>query len=78
MAREGDDGQADAGVLPVWSSRTGRVALVTGGSGGLGLAIATAKAAAGKDVVLASRSAARCEQAAALVPAQTGRRVTGR
>ena len=79
MASEGDDGQqADAGVLPVWSSRAGQVALVTGGSGWLGLAIATAMAAAGSDVVLASRSAERCEQAAAGVSAQTGRRVTGR
>ena len=79
MAGEGGDGQqADVEVLPVRSSRAGQVALVTGGSSGLGLAIATAMAAAGSDVVLASRSAERCEQAAGLVSAQTGRRVTGR
>lgn len=79
MPGEGDDGQqADAGALRVWSSLAGQVALVTGGSGGLGLAIATAMAAAGSDVMLASRSAERCEQAAARVSAQTGRRVTGR
>ena len=53
-------------------------ASVTGGSGGLGLAIATGMVAAGSDVVLASRSAERCEQAAPCVSAQTGRRVTGR
>ena len=40
--------------------RAGQVALVTGGSAGLGLAIATALAEAGTDVVLASRSADRC------------------
>ena len=50
---------------------------MTGGSGGLGQTIATAMAA-GSDVVLASRSAVHCEQAAARVSAQTGRRVTGR
>jgi gluconate 5-dehydrogenase len=51
---------------------------VTGGSAGLGLWIAAALAAAGSDVVLASRSADRCQQAAAALSAQTGRRVTGR
>lgn len=58
-------------------SRSGQVALITGGSAGLGLEIATALAQAGSDVVLASRSAPRCEEAAARVSAQTGRRVTG-
>lgn len=62
---------------PVWRSRAGQVALVTGGSAGLGLAIATALAAAGSEVVLASRSAEHCQQAAARVSAQTGRQVTG-
>jgi NADP-dependent 3-hydroxy acid dehydrogenase YdfG len=38
-------------------SRAGQVAVVTGGSAGLGLAIATALTQAGSDVVLASRSA---------------------
>jgi NAD(P)-dependent dehydrogenase (short-subunit alcohol dehydrogenase family) len=59
-------------------SRAGQVALVTGGSAGLGLAIATALAYAGSGVVLASRSAARCEQAAARLSAETGRTVQGR
>lgn len=43
--------------------RAGQVSLVTGGSAGLGLAIAEALATAGSAVVLASRSAARCGQA---------------
>jgi NAD(P)-dependent dehydrogenase (short-subunit alcohol dehydrogenase family) len=58
--------------------RAGQVALVTGGSAGLGLAIASALAAAGSSVVLASRSAARCEHAAARLAAETGRPVQGR
>jgi NAD(P)-dependent dehydrogenase (short-subunit alcohol dehydrogenase family) len=58
--------------------RAGQVALVTGGSAGLGLAIAGALAADGSDVVLASRSPARCEQAAAGLAAATGQRVRGR
>jgi len=53
-------------------SRAGQVALVTGGSAGLGVEIATALAQAGSEVVLASRSARRCEEAAAQVSAQTG------
>ena len=44
-------------------SRAGQVAVVTGGSAGLGLAIATALAQAGSGVVLASRSAGRCAAA---------------
>jgi gluconate 5-dehydrogenase len=54
------------------------VALVTGGSAGLGLAIATALARAGSGVVLASRSAARCEDAAARLAAETGCTAAGR
>jgi NAD(P)-dependent dehydrogenase (short-subunit alcohol dehydrogenase family) len=53
------------------------VALVTGGSAGLGLAIAGALARAGSGVVLASRSAERCQRAAARLTAETGRTVTG-
>jgi NAD(P)-dependent dehydrogenase (short-subunit alcohol dehydrogenase family) len=79
MAGEGDhDQQTGVGMPPVWSSRAGQVALVTGGSAGLGLWIATALVTAGSDVVLASRSAERCQHAAAALSAQTGRRVTGR
>ena len=59
------------------ASRAGQVAVVTGGSAGLGLAIATALAQVGTDVVLASRSAARCAAAAARLSASTGRTVHG-
>jgi NAD(P)-dependent dehydrogenase (short-subunit alcohol dehydrogenase family) len=58
-------------------SRAGQVAVVTGGSAGLGLAIATALTQAGSDVVLASRSAERCADAAARLSARTGRTVRG-
>ena len=57
---------------PAASPRAGQVSVVTGGSAGLGLAIAGALARAGSAVVLASRSAARCEQAARDLTAQTG------
>jgi NAD(P)-dependent dehydrogenase (short-subunit alcohol dehydrogenase family) len=51
----------------------GRVALVTGGSRGLGRAIALAFAAAGADIVVTSRDRAACETVAAEVE-QCGRR----
>ena len=44
---------------------TGRVAIVTGGTRGLGLAIARAFASAGADLVVASRSESACEQVTA-------------
>jgi len=43
---------------------TGRIAVVTGGSAGLGLQMATGLAEAGASVVVCSRSAERCEAAA--------------
>ena len=53
------------------------MAIVTGGSAGLGLAIADALARSGSTVVLASRSAERCEQAARRLAAATGRPALG-
>jgi NAD(P)-dependent dehydrogenase (short-subunit alcohol dehydrogenase family) len=51
---------------------TGKVAIVTGGSRGIGRAIAQGLAQAGADVVVASRKLAACEEAAAQIRASTG------
>ena len=53
---------------------TGKVALVTGGSRGLGRAMVLAFAGAGADVVIASRKLESCEQTADEVRRLTGRR----
>jgi len=67
-----------AGPAAPGRSRAGQVAVVTGGSAGLGLAIAAALAQAGTTVVLASRSADRCAAAAEQLSARTGTAVHGR
>jgi NAD(P)-dependent dehydrogenase (short-subunit alcohol dehydrogenase family) len=57
--------------------RSGQIAVVTGGSAGLGLAIAGALARAGSTVLLAGRSAERCQQAADRLTTATGSPVLG-
>jgi hypothetical protein len=53
---------------------SGKVAVVTGGSRGIGRAVAEGLATAGADVVIASRKLENCEKAAAEIEAATGRR----
>jgi gluconate 5-dehydrogenase len=56
---------------------TGKVALITGGTGYLGSAMARALAEAGASVVISSRDPARAEAAAAALPALGGARHHG-
>jgi NAD(P)-dependent dehydrogenase (short-subunit alcohol dehydrogenase family) len=53
---------------------SGKVALVTGGSRGIGRAVAEALAGAGADLVVASRKLENCEKAALEITEATGRR----
>ena len=56
---------------------TGRTALITGGSKGLGAAMAAGLASAGADVVLLSRHLEEAQAAAAQIAADFGRRALG-
>ena len=56
---------------------TGRVALVTGGSRGLGRCMARTFAEAGAHVVIASRDQEACEEYACELEAETGVRALG-
>ena len=60
-----------------WPSLQGKVALVTGGSRGLGREMVGAFARAGADVIIASRKQDACVRAAEEVTAATGRRALG-
>jgi NAD(P)-dependent dehydrogenase (short-subunit alcohol dehydrogenase family) len=60
----------DAGLFDL----SGKVALVTGGSRGLGREMVRAFAAAGADVVIASRKVDACEELAAEIRQTTGRK----
>jgi NAD(P)-dependent dehydrogenase (short-subunit alcohol dehydrogenase family) len=62
--------------LPAFDLR-GKVALVTGGSRGLGREMVAGFAQAGADVVIASRDADSCVAYAAEISAATGRRALG-
>lgn len=53
---------------------TGKVAVVTGGSRGIGRAVAEGFAMAGAEVVIASRKVENCKKAAAEIEAASGRR----
>jgi NAD(P)-dependent dehydrogenase (short-subunit alcohol dehydrogenase family) len=55
----------------------GRVAIITGGSRGIGLCCARAFAEAGANVVIASRKLENCEAAASEIQAETGRAALG-
>jgi NAD(P)-dependent dehydrogenase (short-subunit alcohol dehydrogenase family) len=63
-------------VLPPFDL-TGRVTLVTGGSRGIGRAIAQGLAESGADVVIASRKQEACDEAAHEIAASTGRTALG-
>jgi 2-deoxy-D-gluconate 3-dehydrogenase len=51
---------------------SGKVAIVTGGNGGIGLGIASALAQAGASIVVLGRNAAKSESAARLIEQETG------
>ncbi len=56
---------------------TGRAAIVTGGSRGIGKAIALTLSRQGADVALAARTAGELDETAAAIAEETGRRIRG-
>jgi 2-deoxy-D-gluconate 3-dehydrogenase len=60
-----------------WFSLQHRVAIVTGGNGGIGKAIARSLAAAGSDVVIAARNQAKTAEAVGDIQQEFGTRVIG-
>jgi NAD(P)-dependent dehydrogenase (short-subunit alcohol dehydrogenase family) len=73
----GDDRPPEAAALAERFDLSGRRALVTGGSRGLGRAIAFGLAAAGAEVAILSRRIDALRQTAAEIEAGTGRRAVG-
>lgn len=69
------DTEGDVSSLTERFDLTGKVAVVTGGSRGIGRAVAGGLAEAGADVVIASRKADACEAAAREIADATGRRI---
>jgi NAD(P)-dependent dehydrogenase (short-subunit alcohol dehydrogenase family) len=68
---QGDDDMQRQDLLDTFDL-SGRTAIITGGSRGIGLAIAHGFAAVGANVVIASRKADACEAAVAAVAAEGG------
>jgi NAD(P)-dependent dehydrogenase (short-subunit alcohol dehydrogenase family) len=66
---------SDGGTVHELFDLTGRVAVVTGGTRGLGRAIVDVLAAAGADVVVSSRKPEACEEVAAEIRAAGGRAI---
>ncbi|MDT5168389.1 MAG: hypothetical protein QOD02_1711, partial [Mycobacterium sp.] len=70
-----EDSTLDKQALRSLFDLTGRTAIVTGGTRGIGLAIAEGLAAAGANVVVASRKANACDLAAQQLKALGGKAV---
>ncbi len=68
---------SQAEVISRYFDLTGKVAVITGGSRGLGLEMGRAFAQAGADLVIASRKQDACDEAAADIAKETGRTCIG-
>ena len=69
---------AESGVPRMRADLAGKVALVTGGTRGLGRRMVSALAASGADVVVTSRDEAVCRDVAEQVAKESGRRTLAR